>query len=231
MADLSTLKRDAGRHAADMVQSGMLVGLGTGSTAYFAIERIAERLRDEAGFSVKAVSTSFSTTLLCEKMGIPLLNVGSVSALDVAIDGADEIDPARNLIKGRGAAHLIEKIVARMAKKFVVVADETKRVKTLGASMPVPIEVHPLALASLTKQVMDLTGAERVEVRMAGKSKDGPVISDSGNLIVDAWISGIEDPKALAETLDALPGCVGHGVFAGLCSQVILATSEGLVEF
>ena len=182
MADLSTLKRDAGRHAADLVRSGMLVGLGTGSTAYFAIERIAERLRDEAGFSVKAVSTSFSTTLLCEKMGIPLLNVGSVSALDVAIDGADEIDPARNLIKGRGAAHLIEKIVARMAKRFVVVADETKRVKTLGTSMPVPIEVHPLALASLTKQVMDLTGAERVEVRMAGKSKDGPVISDSGNL-------------------------------------------------
>lgn len=231
MADLTALKREAGRRAADLVESGMAIGLGTGSTAFFAIERVAERIREESGFSVRAVSTSFSTTLLCEKMGIPLLSVGSVPRLDLAIDGADEIDPARNLIKGRGAAHLIEKIVASMAERFVVVADETKRVQTLGASMPVPIEVHPNALASLTKQVLEKTNASRVEVRMAGKSKDGPVISDSGNLIVDAWISGIEDPAGLAAVLDSLPGCVGHGVFAGICTKVLLATSSGLVEF
>ncbi len=231
MADLASLKRIAGRRAAELAESGMTLGLGTGSTAYFAIERIAERLKEEKDFTVRAVSTSFSTTLLCHQMGIPLLSVGSVDRLDLAIDGADEIDPARNLVKGRGAAQLIEKIVARMADRFVVVADETKKVDVLGASMPVPIEVHPNALSSLMRQVKELTGAERVEVRMAGKSKDGPVISDSGNMIVDAWISDIRKPAEMAALLDSLPGCIGHGIFAGYCSRVFLATERGLVEF
>ncbi len=227
--DLSQLKRAAGRQAAEQIADGMAVGLGTGSTAYFAIERLAERIRDEK-LRVTAVSTSFSTTLLCRQWGIPLVDAGAVERLDLAIDGADEIDPARNLIKGRGAAHTIEKIVAQLAQKFIVVADSTKEVQVLGTSMPVPVEVLPLALGNARRALLAL-GAQKVEIRMAGASKDGPVISDSGNLILDAHFRDIADPDQLEGAINRIAGVVENGLFSGCCHQVILATPEGLRTF
>ncbi len=229
MSNIELLKKEAGCHAADLIESGMAVGLGTGSTLFFAIERIAERRKEEK-LQFRAVSTSFSTTLLCRKYGIPTQDLGSVDHLDLAIDGADEIDPQKNLIKGRGAAHLIEKIVAQMADRFIVVADESKRVAQLGTLMPVPIEVHPLALSS-TIQKLNSLGAQEVVVRQAGKSKDGPLISDSGNFILDARFGLIEDPIQLAAELDEIAGVLAHGIFVQLPTEVVLATSSGIELF
>ena len=228
MATMNELKKAAGIRAADMIQSGMSVGLGTGSTAAYMVERVAERIRTE-GLKVRAVSTSWSTTLQCRKSGIPLMELGEATHLDIAIDGADEIDPQRNLIKGRGAAHLLEKIVASLADTYIIIADETKAVKTLGEKFSVPLEILPGAIGLVTTRVEKL-GAP-VTVRMGAPGKDGPVISDSGNLIADAKFGLIKDPAALARELEHIPGIVGHGLFIGMANKVILATAEGLKEF
>lgn len=228
MANLDELKKQAGYRAAELIQNGQKVGLGTGSTATHLVNRLAERIRTE-GLQIQAVSTSWSTTLQCRKLGIPLLDMGEASHLDIAIDGADEIDPKRNLIKGRGAAHLLEKIVAAMADYYVVVADESKKVAQLGEKFAVPLEVLPSAIGLVTAKVEALGG--KVVVRMGAPGKDGPVISDSGNLIVDAKFPGIADCAALARNLEAIPGLLGHGLFVGMTHKVILATVNGLVEF
>lgn len=228
MANLDELKKQAGYRAAELIQNGQKVGLGTGSTATHLVNRLAERIRTE-GLQIQAVSTSWSTTLQCRKLGIPLLDMGEASHLDIAIDGADEIDPARNLIKGRGAAHLLEKIVAAMADYYVVVADESKKVAQLGEKFAVPLEVLPSAIGLVTARVEALGG--KVVVRMGAPGKDGPVISDSGNLIVDAKFPGIADCATLARNLESIPGLLGHGLFVGMTHKVILATANGLVEF
>ena len=145
MADLNELKKAAGVRAANMIESGMTVGLGTGSTAAYMVERLGERIQTE-GLKVTAVSTSWSTTLQCRKLGIPLIDLGEATHLDIAIDGADEIDPAKNLIKGRGAAHLLEKIVASMADNYIIIADSGKKVQTLGEKFAVPLEILPNAI-------------------------------------------------------------------------------------
>lgn len=228
MANLDELKKQAGYKAAELIRNGQKVGLGTGSTATHLVNRLAERIRTE-GLQVQAVSTSWSTTLQCRQLGIPLLDMGEASHLDIAIDGADEIDPSRNLIKGRGAAHLLEKIVAAMADTYVIVADESKKVEKLGEKFAVPLEVLPSAIGLVTAKVEAL-GA-KVVVRMGAPGKDGPVISDSGNLIVDAKFPGIADPAGLARKLETIPGILGHGLFIGMANKVILATANGLSEF
>ncbi len=228
MATLDELKKQAGYKAAELIRNGQKVGLGTGSTATHLVNRLAERIRTE-GLQIQAVSTSWSTTLQCRQLGIPMLDMGEASHLDIAIDGADEIDPSRNLIKGRGAAHLLEKIVAAMADTYVIVADESKKVEKLGEKFAVPLEVLPSAIGLVTAKVEAL-GA-KVVVRMGAPGKDGPVISDSGNLIVDAKFPGIADPAGLARKLEAIPGVLGHGLFIGMANKVILATANGLAEF
>lgn len=228
MANLDELKKQAGYKAAELIRNGQKVGLGTGSTATHLVNRLAERIRTE-GLQVQAVSTSWSTTLQCRQLGIPLLDMGEVSHLDIVIDGADEIDSSRNLIKGRGAAHLLEKIVASMADTYVVVADESKKVSQLGEKFAVPLEVLPAAIGLVTARVEALGG--KVAVRIGAPGKDGPVISDSGNLIVDAKFPTIPDAASLARQLEAIPGMLGHGLFVGLVHKVILATANGLVEF
>ncbi len=229
MANLENLKREAGRSAADQVDNGMVIGLGTGSTAYYVIERIAERIREE-GLKVNAVSTSFQTTFLCHEWKIPLLDIATVQHLDLAIDGADEIDPRKNLIKGKGAAHTLEKIVAAMAETFYVVADESKRVKVLGTSMPVPVEILPHAYKSTYKRILNL-GAEKCVLRMAESGKQGPIVSDNGNFIIDAWFKNIDLPKALEQELNLIPGVLDNGLFAGYAAKVYLATEKGIEIF
>jgi len=222
---MSILKQRAGISAANMVRDGMGIGLGTGSTMFFALEQLAIRQRIE-DLRFFGVSTSFNTTLLCSKMGIKLKNISFVSHLDLAIDGADEIDENLNLIKGRGAAHLLEKVVAKLAKRFVIVADSGKKVKTLGEKFPVPLEVLPAALGLATAEVKKLGGV--LEVRLAGTGKDGPVISDSGNIIADANFGLIKEPAALCRELDSIPGLVGHGLFIGLAKEAFIAGEAGV---
>ncbi|MCL2283339.1 MAG: ribose-5-phosphate isomerase RpiA [Fibromonadales bacterium] len=219
------LKKQAGIAAANLAQSGMGIGLGTGSTVFFALERLAERQKTE-NLKFFGVSTSFSTTLLCRKMGIELRDCGGVSHLDMAIDGADEIDPNLNLIKGRGAAHLLEKIVASLAEKFIIVADSAKKVKNLGEKFPVPLEIIPSALGLAEAKIKSLGGI--LEVRMAGTCKDGPTISDSGNIIADANFGVIKEPAALCKELDSTPGLAGHGLFIGIAKEAFIAGEAGV---
>jgi ribose 5-phosphate isomerase A len=220
------MKKFAGIAAANLVQNGMGVGLGTGSTVFFTLEKLAERQKTE-GLKFFGVSTSFSTTLLCRKMGIELKDSGSVSHLDLAIDGADEIDKNLNLIKGRGAAHLLEKIVASLADKFVIVADSGKQVQNLGEKFPLPLEILPAALGLVESRIKSLGGS--LEIRMAGVCKDGPTISDSGNIIADAKFGLIKNPDLLCKELDSIPGLAGHGLFANLAKEAFIA-GEDLVE-
>ncbi len=228
MASLNDLKKTAGIRAANEIQNGMTVGLGTGSTAAYMIEHLAKRIREE-NLNITAVSTSWSTTLQCRKLGIPLKEIGEVSKLDIVIDGADEIDAKRNLIKGRGAAHLLEKIVASMADRYIIIADQTKKVNHLGEKFAVPLEILPNAIGVVTQKIEEL-GA-KVTVRSGAPGKDGPVISDSGNLIADAAFGVIDNPTLLNDQLNAIAGLVGHGLFIGMATQVILAAEGCLEEF
>jgi ribose 5-phosphate isomerase A len=202
----TAMKREAGYHAADMIGDGMVVGLGTGSTIYFTIERLAARM--EEGLEITAVPTSFQTAARARQAGIPLTTLDDYPALDIAVDGADEVDPAFRLIKGRGAAHLREKCVAAAAERFVVVVDEQKMVKKLAA--PVPVEVLPFAVAPVMAQLGRL-GCIPV-IREAVK-KDGPVITDNGNFVIDCTFADIGRPEDLETAIAAIPGVMESGLF------------------
>jgi ribose 5-phosphate isomerase A len=203
---LSGMKRAAGYRAADMVQDGAVVGLGTGSTVYYTIERLSARMQD--GLQITAVPTSFQTAARAREAGISLTTLDDHPALTIAIDGADEVDPAFRLIKGRGAAHLREKCVAAASERFVVVVDEQKVVGRLTA--PVPVEVLPFAI---TPVMASLRGLGCVPVIREAMKKDGPVISDNGNFIVDCTFASIRKPEELESAIAAVPGVIESGLF------------------
>ena len=228
MLDIEKLKENAGVKAANLIENEMLVGLNTKSTATYMIEHLAKRIQSE-NLKIKAVSTSWSTSLLCHQLQIPLLEINATSSLDIVIDGADEIDPQKNLIKGRGAAHMLEKVVASMAKHYVIIADDAKKVNVLGENFAVPIEVLPSALSIVERKLTELRA--KVKIRMGAPGKDGPIISDSGNLIVDAKFDSILDPQELNLQLNSIAGVLEHGLFVGMVDQVILASPNGLIEF
>ncbi len=210
----------------------MCLGLGTGSTTAFAIEAIGRRVR-EGNLNVVGVPTSFAAERLAREHGVPIVTLDDLArsrptlSLDLAIDGADEVDPALNLIKGRGAAHTREKIVASLADRFVVLIDPSKEVERLGAKMPVPVEVLPMAEASVSKALRSL-GAEPV-LRM-GRSKDGPVVSDQGFWIIDARFDAIPDPAELSATISQMPGVLDHGLFIGMATDVFVGEADGSVR-
>jgi ribose 5-phosphate isomerase A len=210
---LKQAKRAAGYRAADMIKDGMVVGLGTGSTVYFTIERLSERVKD--GLKITGIPTSFQTTLRAREAGIPLTTLDENPVIDIAVDGADEVDQKLRLIKGRGAAHLREKCVAAAAKHFVVVVDEHKMVKKLGAAA-VPVEVLPFAITPVLRQLRGF-GCEPV-IREAVK-KDGPVITDNGNFIVDCRFENIKNPEKLEAALASIPGVVESGLFCGFAGK------------
>lgn len=211
-------KRKVGIAAAAMVRSGMVVGLGTGSTAAFAIAELGRRVREE-GLALTGVPTSWSAAELARRAGLEVRTVNDVARIDLAFDGADEVGPDLSLIKGGGAAHTQEKIVASAAERFVVVVDESKVVARLGVKWPVPVEVLAIALRPV-ERALERLGA-KPQVRTGG-GKDGPVITDLGNLVVDAKFDGIDDPAALARELDSIPGLVEHGLFVGLADEVLV---------
>jgi len=219
--DLDSLKKAAALESLRFVRDGMVVGLGTGSTARHMVIALGELVR--AGMTIRGVPTSEETAALARRSGIPLIESENRWEIDVAIDGADQVDPAFNLIKGGGGALLKEKIVAASAKQFIVLVDHTKQVSVLGGSFPLPIEVIPFGWGSTAREIEILT-----ESRVSLRDQNGvPFKTEAGNLIVDAHLSRIDRPRELELALNQIPGIVETGLFVGRTSILIVGTSEG----
>lgn len=220
---VKTMKQEVGKAAADRVKSDTIVGLGSGSTAAFAIEYIGERLAKGELKNVVGIPTSFQSEVLAKKFGIPLTTLDAIDRIDVAIDGADEVDPQKNLIKGGGAAHTREKVVDSLADEFVVVVDSGKLVDKLGSTFLLPVEVIPMAIAPVMKSLSKLGG--KPELRM-GVKKAGPVVTDQGNLVVDVKFDHIDNPAELEKTINNLPGVLENGLFVGVADIVLVGEIE-----
>jgi len=216
------LKEVAASEAVKMIRDGAIVGLGTGSTVALAIAELGRRVREE-GLEIIGIPTSYQAAMLARANGIVTRTLDDISKIDIAIDGADEVDQSKNLIKGRGAAHTREKIVDSFAELFVVVVDDSKLVRHLGEKFPVPVEVLPFAVQPVMKQLQAMGG--NPELRM-GVKKDGPVITDQGNMVVDVRFPEIRDPKALELQLNNIPGVVENGLFVGLAHLVLVGTTD-----
>lgn len=216
-------KSMVGSAAADLVEDGMVIGLGTGSTAAFLVQALAQRLR--AGLRiVGAVPTSQETARLASNLGIPLVTLEHYPVLDLALDGADEIDPDLNLIKGGGGALLREKVVATAARRFVVIGDASKLVQRLGTHFALPVEVVPFALGPVRRQLEEL-GAQ-VQIRLR---EQHPFVTDNQNYILDCrFPNGISDPAHLQTSIRAIVGVVDHGLFLGIARQALVAGPGGL---
>jgi ribose 5-phosphate isomerase A len=214
-------KKEVGEKAVEFIKDGMIVGLGTGSTVYYFISKLGELVQQ--GLSVKGVPTSNQTEELAIKLGIPLVSFSEIEQIDVAIDGADEVNPDLNLIKGGGGALLREKIIAKAAKTFIVVADSHKNVDTLG-TFPLPIEVVPFGCEMTMKYIRELGG--NPTLRQRGGI---PFLTDNGNYIIDSSFQEINQPEELEKNLNLLPGVVDNGLFVGMADTVITIVDKQLV--
>jgi ribose 5-phosphate isomerase A len=225
--DTESQKRAAAARALEFVRTGMRLGLGTGSTARCFVELLAERVR--AGLDVLAVPTSEATRVDAERLGIPLSTLEETPQLDVTVDGADEIDPDLNLIKGGGGALLREKIVASASASMIVIADQSKWVRVLGR-FPLPIEVVPFGLAVIRAAVeAACAGAGSPGPALLRRNKDGHAfVTDGGHWILDAALGRISDPRELAARLRAITGVVEHGLFIGLARTALVAGETGV---
>ena len=214
------LKEQVGIKAAEFVTDGMIVGLGTGSTAYYFVAELGRRIKEE-GLQITAVTTSSVTYEQADGLGIPLKAIDDVEVVDLTVDGADEVDPALNGIKGGGGALLMEKIVATNSKDCIWIVDESKQVETLGA-FKLPVEVVQYGAENLFRYF------EKKGYSPAYREKDGQrFVTDQGNFIIDLDLKVIPDAEALAEELDRTVGVVDHGLFLGMVSKVIVGTPEG----
>ncbi len=224
-------KRAVGRAAVDRyVQSGMKIGMGTGSTAVWAIRRIGELLQTGELTGIVGVPTSSQSELECQSLGIPLRTMNDpeiAGSLDLTFDGADEIDPQLNLVKGGGAALLVEKIVAYASGRVVIVADSGKLVENLGIRFPVPLEVLSQARVPVLRALERLGG--RPEVREAER-KMGAVITDNGNIVVDVYFTDPFVPSEMERDLSAIPGVLGNGIFSRTRPDVLIGRPDGTVE-
>ena len=219
--DLDAMKRAAAVKSVDYVKDGMVVGLGTGSTAKHMVLALGEKVK--AGMKLRGVPTSQETATLARQCGITLIDSDNRWVIDVAIDGADQVDPSFNLVKGGGGALLKEKIVAASAKQFIVLVDHTKQVPVLGGSFPLPIEVIPFGWGSTAREIEALTGS-RVVLR---ERNGAPFRTEAGNLIVDVHIARIDQPRQLETALNQIPGVVETGLFVGRTDLVIVGTAHG----
>jgi ribose 5-phosphate isomerase A len=213
------MKQQVGKAAADRVQSGSIVGLGTGSTTAFAIQYLGDRIKSGDLKDIKGIPTSFQASVLAKQYGIPLTTLDEVDRIHIAIDGADEVDPQKQLIKGGGAAHTREKVVDGLAELFIVVVDQSKLVDKLGSTFPVPVEVLPMAVTPVMRAMEKLGG--QPELRM-GVKKDGPVITDQGNMVLDVTFANISDPAELEKTLNNIPGVLENGIFVNLANIILI---------
>jgi ribose 5-phosphate isomerase A len=216
-------KESAGRASVKFVRDGDIVGLGTGSTAAFAVHFLAERVW--AGLKIRAIPTSRQTQQLAASLGIPLTTLDEFQEIDITIDGADEIDPQLRLIKGGGGAFLREKIIASASRKLVIIADSTKLVSALGKA-PVPVEVIPFAQALVAKKLTALGAVAKIRLDESGK----PGVTDEGHHILDCYFNRIDDPAALARRLEGTPGVVEHGLFIDMADVVLIGRDGGVQE-
>jgi len=216
-------KEAAGRAAAKLVRDGDIVGLGTGSTAYFAVVALGERVK--AGLKIIGIPTSVHTADLARAVGIPLTTLDEHPEIDITIDGADEVDPKLNLIKGGGGALTREKVIATASKKMVVVADSGKVVAVLG-KFPLPVEVIPFARTVVERKIVALGASPKLRMKPDGS----PFLTDNGNQILDCSFGKIDDPPALARELSGTPGVVEHGLFIGLAKLVVVGRGASVEE-
>ncbi|MBD1854851.1 MULTISPECIES: ribose-5-phosphate isomerase RpiA [Leptolyngbya] len=216
---VTLMKQQVGYAAAAKVQSNSIVGLGTGSTTAYAIQAIGERLQSGDLQNIRGIPTSFQAIVLARQYGIPLVTLDEVEKIDIAIDGADEVDPQKNLIKGGGAAHTQEKIVDSLADQFIVVVDSGKLVDHLGSTFLLPVEVLPMAVTPVMKAIEKLGG--KPQLRM-GVKKAGPVVTDQGNLVIDVKFDRIDQPAELEKTLNNLPGVLENGLFVGVADIIMV---------
>ena len=209
------------------VKNDMILGLGSGSTAALMIKSLAEEISSGKLKNIRGVATSFQSEVLALQLNIPLIDLASVSQIDLAIDGADEVDPSFQLIKGGGACHVREKLVASKANQLLVVVDETKLVQNLNQSFPLPVEVLPNAWKQVQDVISEMDGTSNL--RMATK-KAGPVVTDQGNLILDVLFKdGIKNPKDIEISLNNIPGVLENGLFVDLTDKVLVGKIENNV--
>lgn len=221
------LKAKAAQKAVQEITSGMIIGLGTGRTANHAIRLLAQHLRQGNLTEIIGIPTSEATARLAQAEGIPLGTLTEYPEIDVTIDGADEVDPHLNLIKGLGGALLREKIVATFSRRIIIIGETTKRVERLGTNAPVPVEVIPMAEWPITLYLQDL-GAATVAKRLL-PDKETQFVTDEGNIILDCYFpNGIANAPALELALRSRPGIVENGLFLGIASDVMLASEMGV---
>jgi len=213
-------KQRAGARSVEFIEDGMTVGLGTGSTAYWMVKRLGERVRE--GLRVRCVPTSRRTEEQARALGIPLVTFADVQQLDLAIDGADEIGPGLALIKGGGGALLREKLVAAAARRFVVIADAGKKAEVLG-KFPLPVEVVPFAWEVTARRVAEVT---RTEPALRRDASGGVFVTDNGNYILDCRCGEIHDPARMERALKMLTGVVECGLFVGMADLAVVATAD-----
>lgn len=224
MAAMDELKKQAAYRAVEFIQSGMTVGLGTGSTVKFALERIAELLKSGQLKNILGIPSSIRTERLAASLSIPLTTFEEHWVIDLTIDGADEVDPSLDLIKGGGGALLREKILAQASRRNIIIVHEGKLSRQLGASWPLPLEVLPFAMPLIAEYVQAL-GA-RATLR---KRKDGEIfLTDQNNWVIDAHFGPIPDPAKLGNLLNQRAGIVEHGLFLGLATDVVVAGKDGI---
>ncbi|MEM3616819.1 MAG: ribose-5-phosphate isomerase RpiA [Candidatus Bathyarchaeia archaeon] len=222
---LERAKRNAAMEAVKHVKDGFIVGLGSGSTAAYAIVEIGKRIKREE-LRVLGIPTSHQAFLLAVKNGIPVTTLEEHPTLDLTIDGADQVDEKLNLIKGMGGALTREKIVAHSSKKLIIVVDESKKVKALGEkNHPVPVEVLPFAIPLVMREIKSIGGKSLLR-ESAGKV--GPVVTDNGNFVLDAYFGPLEKPKELERELKVIPGVVESGLFVGMANIVYVGKSTGV---
>jgi ribose 5-phosphate isomerase A len=209
------------------VQSDMILGLGSGSTAALMIRSLADEIRTGTLKNIRGVATSFQSEVLALELDIPLIDLASVSQIDLAIDGADEVDPGFQLIKGGGACHVREKLVASKANKLLIVVDETKLVQNLNLSFPLPVEVLPNAWKQVQDTISEMNGSSNL--RMANK-KAGPIVTDQGNLILDVLFKdGIKNPKHIEKSINNIPGVLENGLFVDLTDKVLVGKIQNSI--
>ena len=223
LSDKDRMKKEVGERAVTYIQPGTDIGVGTGTTAYWMILALGKKVKE--GFPIRAVPTSKATEELARAQGIPLTTLNDVNKLALTIDGADEVDPALQLIKGGGGALLQEKMVAAASDRMLVIADEEKLVRRLG-KFPLPVEVIPFGWKQVQRRIQGM-GCPQAVLRL----RDGqPYVTDHGHYILDSHFGEIPDARALGEALHDIPGVVEHGLFIGLATAVLVGYADGTVK-
>lgn len=214
-------KEIAAEKAVEKIKNGMIVGLGTGTTAYYALRKIGELCK--GGLEIIGVPTSLDTERLAKEFGIPIISIDEVEGIDLTIDGADEVDPEMRLIKGLGGALLREKIVAYASREEIIIVDDSKLVNTLGTRSPLPVEVVPFG-HKMTRERLEKLGCT---AKLRGNNT--PFVTDNGHFIYDCYFGKIENPEEMERRLNSIPGVVENGLFIGLATQIIIGTDHGVI--